>query len=214
MGRWKWAVRRASWVVGRVSWVMGTRPLPKWWHSAWERPALPQPPPTHLHPPNRWPRHRWPNQHLPRAKQPTQQQFWAISNECPLACVQSMGLEGGPMRVQAPFLPVTPLADPVRRPRGRTVSCMRALGCLALGHGGFVRRGTGGGGTPATTSTSSIRQLLGDADTQTAHPATFSTAPTHQILGSANAETTPAGAPAAAADRKQRPDATCEGKNG
>ena len=59
-----------------------------------------------------------------------------------------------------------------------------------------------------------IRQLLGAADTQTAHPATSSTAPAHQRLGSANAETTPAGAPAAAADRKQRPDATCEGKNG
>ena len=56
--------------------------------------------------------------------------------------------------------------------------------------------------TPATTSTSSIRQLLGAADTQTAHHATFSTAPTHQLLGSANAETTPARAPAAAADRK------------
>ena len=68
--------------------------------------------------------------------------------------------------------------------------------------------------TPATTSTSSIRQLLGGADAQTAHYATFSTAPTHQLLGSANAETTPARAPAAAADRKQRPDATCEGKNG
>ena len=67
--------------------------------------------------------------------------------------------------------------------------------------------------TPATTSTSSIRQLLGAADTQTAHHATFSTA-THQLLGSANAETTPARAPAAAADRTQRPDATCEGKNG
>ena len=48
---------------------------------------------------------------------------------------------------------------------------------------------------------------------QTAHPATSSTAPAHQILGSANAEMTPAGAPAAAADRKQQPDATCEGKN-
>ena len=59
-----------------------------------------------------------------------------------------------------------------------------------------------------------IRQLLGAADTQTAHPATFSTAPAHQLLGSANAETTPAGAPAAAADRTQRPDATCEGQNG
>ena len=59
-----------------------------------------------------------------------------------------------------------------------------------------------------------IRQLLGAADAQTAPPATFSTDPTHQLLGSANAETTPAGAPAAAAHRKQRPDATCEGKNG
>ena len=59
-----------------------------------------------------------------------------------------------------------------------------------------------------------IRQILGAADAQTAHPATFSTAPAHQRLGSANAETTPAGAPAAAADRTQRPDATCEGKNG
>ena len=45
-----------------------------------------------------------------------------------------------------------------------------------------------------------------------AHPATSSTAPAHQLLGSANAETTPAGAPAAAADRTQRRDATCEGK--
>ena len=35
-----------------------------------------------------------------------------------------------------------------------------------------------------------------------------------KLLGSANAETTPARAPAAAADRTQRPDATCEGKNG
>ena len=33
-------------------------------------------------------------------------------------------------------------------------------------------------------------------------------------LGSTNAETTPARAPAAAADRKQQPDATCKGKNG
>ena len=68
--------------------------------------------------------------------------------------------------------------------------------------------------TPATTSTTPIRQLLGAANVQTAHPATSSTAPAHQPLGSANAETTPARAPAAAADRKQRPDATCEGKNG
>ena len=54
--------------------------------------------------------------------------------------------------------------------------------------------------------------LLGAANRQTAHHATSSTAPAHQLLGSANAETTPAGAPAAAADRKQRPDATCERK--
>ena len=68
--------------------------------------------------------------------------------------------------------------------------------------------------TPATTSTSSTRQFLGAADAQTAHPATSSTAPAHQLLGSANAETTPARAPAAAADRKQQPDATCEEENG
>ena len=67
---------------------------------------------------------------------------------------------------------------------------------------------------PATTSTSSTRQSLGATDAQTAHHATSSTAPTHQPLGSANAETTPARTPVVAADRKQRPDATCEGKNG
>ena len=59
-----------------------------------------------------------------------------------------------------------------------------------------------------------ICQLLGAADAQTAHHATFSTAPTHQLLGSSNAETTPARAPATAADTKQQPGATCEGKNG
>ena len=37
--------------------------------------------------------------------------------------------------------------------------------------------------TPATTSTSSIRQLLGAANAQTAHPATSSTAPAHQTTG-------------------------------
>ena len=68
--------------------------------------------------------------------------------------------------------------------------------------------------TTATTSTSSIHQLLGAADAQTAHHATSSTAPTHQLLGPANAETPPSRAPAAAADRTQQPDATCEGKNG
>ena len=66
----------------------------------------------------------------------------------------------------------------------------------------------------ATTSTTSIRQPLGATDTQAAHHATSSTAPAHQPLGSANAETTPARATAAAADRKQQPNATCEGQNG
>ena len=56
--------------------------------------------------------------------------------------------------------------------------------------------------TPPTTSLSSIRQLLGAADTQTAHHATFSTVSTNQLLGSANAETTPTRAPAAAVDTK------------
>ena len=67
--------------------------------------------------------------------------------------------------------------------------------------------------TPTTISTSSIRQLLGTATAPMA-PAATSIAPAHQPLGSANAETTPARAPAAAADRTQRPNATCEGKNG
>ena len=62
--------------------------------------------------------------------------------------------------------------------------------------------------TPTTTNTTSTCQLLGAADAQTAHHATSSTAPAHQPLGSTNAETTPAGAPAAAADRKQQPNPT------
>ena len=68
--------------------------------------------------------------------------------------------------------------------------------------------------TPATTSTTSIRQLLGATDAQTAHHATSSTALAHQPPGSANAKKTPARAPAAVTDKKQQPDATCEGKNG
>ena len=81
--------------------------------------------------------------------------------------------------------------------------------------------GGGGGGAAKTVkrprqqpAQPPIRQLLGAADTQTAHPATFSTGPAHQPLGPANAATTAAGALAAAAARTQRPDATCEGTNG
>ena len=54
--------------------------------------------------------------------------------------------------------------------------------------------------TIPTTSTTPVRQLLGAPDAQMTHIATSSTAPAHQPLGSVNAETTPAGAPAAAAD--------------
>ena len=61
--------------------------------------------------------------------------------------------------------------------------------------------------TPATTSTTPTRQPAGAADAQTARPATSSTAPAHQQRGSANTATPPAGAPAASADRTQRPDA-------
>ena len=56
--------------------------------------------------------------------------------------------------------------------------------------------------TPATTSTTSISQLLGATDAQMAHHATSSTAPAHKPLGSANVEMTPAGARAAVADGK------------
>ena len=107
-------------------------------------------------------------------------------------------------------------AEPPDHGTGSTLQVFRLVACQRSSHSRH-RRGEGSKNsqtTPATTSTSSIRQLLGAADTQTAHDAAFSTVPTRQLLGSANAETTPARAPAAAADRKQRPDAACEGKNG
>ena len=76
-------------------------------------------------------------------------------------------------------------------------------------------RGVAEGEFPGADDRACPRDGRGGAvDAQTAHPATFSTAPAHQLLGSANAATTPAGAPAAAADRTQRPDATCEGEKG
>ena len=89
---------------------------------------------------------------------------------------------------------------------------MLCSACKFAAHGVRAARGAVAGACPGGAG--GRGQLLGAADAQTAHPATFSTAPTHQLLGSANAETTPAGAPAAAADRTQRSDATCEGKNG
>ena len=76
---------------------------------------------------------------------------------------------------------------------------------LPDGQGGRENRQT----TRAATSTTPVRQLLGMANA----PAVTNTAPVHQRRGSANAETTPAEAPAAAADTTQRPNAACEGKN-
>ena len=64
----------------------------------------------------------------------------------------------------------------------------------------------------ATTSATPITQLLGAADTQTAHPATTSTAPAHQPLDSANAETTPAGAPAAPPTESSDPTQHAKGR--
>ena len=92
----------------------------------------------------------------------------------------------------------------------------KCLECRAypMGTGGCGQQNQSNDPHNTTTSTTSTRRLLGAANAQTAHPATSRTAPTHQRRGSANAETTPAGAPAAAAVRKQRPDAPYEGKNG
>ena len=121
--------------------------------------------------------------------------------------MRAMGLgKGGNLSQTAPFsFDFTPLSRPISH-----------------GFSTFPGMQGGGGGGAARTvkrprqqpAQPPIRQLLGAADAQTAHPATSSTAPVHQRLGSATAETTPAGAPAAATDRTQRPDATCEGKNG
>ena len=87
-----------------------------------------------------------------------------------------------------------------------TESCCTCLGRVQLAKPGHCLR--------RMENTSPRRGRGGAADAQAAHHATSSTAPAHQPLGSANTETTPARAPAAAADRKQPPDATCEGKNG
>ena len=99
------------------------------------------------------------------------------------------------------------------------VSVMRRR-AVGRGGGGDAQHDVGGGGGNSPTIPRNNQHNPRCADYwaplthKTAHAATFSTAPAHQPLGSANAETTPAGAPAAAADRTQRPDATCEGKTG
>ena len=135
------------------------------------------------------------------------------------ACVYSGGGRGGPIRGR-------PAVRGKRTSGGRPGQRVEEQGTRASrtqkhSEAGYGRPVDGGAWAAEPVkrprqqpAQSSIRQLLGAADAHTAHPATSSTAPAHQLLGSANTETTPAGAPAAAADRTQRPDATCEGTNG
>ena len=69
---------------------------------------------------------------------------------------------------------------------------------------------------------SAVRHVVDDLDADGKWAASTAKRPPRQpaqppvlrLLGPANAATTPQGTPAAAADRTQRPDATCEGKNG
>ena len=107
---------------------------------------------------------------------------------------------------------------PGQRVEEQGTSASRTLKRSEAGDGRPVARGQWAAQTvkrpPQQPAQPPIRQLLGATDTQTAHDATSSTAPAHQPLGTANAERTPAAAPAAAADRTRRPDATCGGKNG
>ena len=77
-------------------------------------------------------------------------------------------------------------------------------------HGNTARQDVGGLRTKVLGQQKQSNDPCNNQHTQTAHPSASSTAPTHQRLGSANVETTPAGAPATATNRRQRPDATCE----
>ena len=66
--------------------------------------------------------------------------------------------------------------------------------------------------TPATTSTTPIRQLLGAADAQTAcHIQHSPNTPTTGLRERGNDTSKSTGR---SGDRKQQPDATCEGQNG
>ena len=119
---------------------------------------------------------------------------------------------GAPCNTSAPLAPPPPPPSPPRPPPRPLFSDWVQFFFRAFGQSNFVSAAFG------------VSQLTPEfsfgAPTNSAPPAGGggggggSTAPAHQRLGSANAETTPAGAPAAAADRTQRPDATCEGKNG
>ena len=128
---------------------------------------------------------------------------------------------GGGARRGHPHPPTPPLKDWAKFSSGPLTNqkfSRKAQHHRRRGKGGAADRGVWAAKTvkrpPQQPAQPPVRQLLGAADAQPAHSATSSTAPAHQLLGSANAETTPAGAPAAAADRTQRPDATCEGTNG
>ena len=140
----------------------------------------------------------------------TQQEPWVLAKKDPerLRTVLYMMIES--MRIVALLL------SPVMPEKGRLI--LDAMGVPPeLRVGREVWGGGGGWRVRCLTGDLSIALRGGVARTPAeggGHHATFSTAPAHQRLGSANAETTPAGAPAAAADRTQRPDATCGGKNG
>ena len=102
-------------------------------------------------------------------------------------------------RVSAPLLPHIPRA----KAWGMRDVCRRKMQ--------WARATCGGSGAVIIGTTRqennnewTICHMPGEGGTDTA-----STAPAHQPPGPTNMETTPAGAPAAAADRKQRPDATC-----
>ena len=68
--------------------------------------------------------------------------------------------------------------------------------------------------TPATTSTTPNTPIIGRRGHANGTSRHIQHSPGTPTTGLRNAETTPARAPAAAADRMQRPDATCGGKTG
>ena len=86
----------------------------------------------------------------------------------------------------------------------------------------MIRTTRGGGGAVGPHAHgNAARHVVGDlnaegewaAQTVQRPPQPPAQPPVHQLLGSADTETQQ-GTPAAAADRKQRPDATCEGQSG
>ena len=167
------------------------------------------------------PHHRRPPKSTPAASHsaiPQARSTAFITDDCaPAAVRRGGGRRGGPEAKNKVRVPQ--IGRPLRTSSVNFIALLRTRSLMwgggGAGYGRPVDRGACTVKRPRQQPAHPpICQLLGAADAQTAHPATFSTVPTHQLLGSANAETTPAGAPAAAVDTKQRPDATCEGTNG